>query len=68
VDGFAYFTIRLRVPSSTRAAPVSGVIENLATGQKSGFESGDELLSLVRDWSGFVPVSPTRVLPDHPSQ
>ena len=52
LDQFAYFTIRMRLPAAGSAPPpVCGVIEDLATGRKSRFDSADELLRLVRSWS-----------------
>ncbi|MCI0436350.1 MAG: hypothetical protein L0271_22315 [Gemmatimonadetes bacterium] len=66
MDRFVYFTIRMRVPDpGGEAAPVSGIIENLATGQKLGFRTADELLHHVSAWS--LPVAAVRALPAEPS-
>ena len=45
---FAYFTLRLRVPDEPSAAAVStGVVEDLATGEKHEFAGTRELLGLL---------------------
>jgi hypothetical protein len=48
VDRFNYFTVRVRVVAPADVVqPVSGILEDLTTGQKHSFESADELLRIV---------------------
>lgn len=46
---FAYFTLRLQVPddSSSSAGVSTGVVEDLATGEKRIFSGGRELLDVL---------------------
>ena len=46
MDRFAYFTLRLRVQDPPTEA--SGVVEDLATGEKWEFTGADELLDRLR--------------------
>jgi len=58
VDEFAYFMIRVRRETGKGAedVPLSGVIERLASGEKSTFDGSEALIRLVRAWS--LPTSP----------
>ena len=48
MDLFAYFTIRVRLATGDgNPYMVSGIVEDLATGQKHSFESGEDLLRIV---------------------
>ncbi|MGE0553527.1 MAG: hypothetical protein AB7R55_08850 [Gemmatimonadales bacterium] len=49
-------------------AGVTGVLENLTTGEKRRFGSGDELLACVRGWTaaGPPPAAPDGGAPSHP--
>ncbi len=61
MDRFSYFMIRVRQPltpdRSEAGAPLAGVVERLASGEKRSFESGVELLRLIGTW----PEPPPRV-------
>jgi hypothetical protein len=62
LDLFAYFTIRVRlVKRNGEAHMVSGVAEDLATGQKHSFESGEDLLRIVG-----ITAAPMSPLPQQP--
>ncbi len=45
MDRFAYFTLRLRLQDPP--APASGVVEDLATGEKWGFTGIDQLIEVL---------------------
>ncbi|HEX6645182.1 MAG TPA: hypothetical protein VF037_10905 [Gemmatimonadales bacterium] len=45
MDRFAYFTLRLRLQDPP--APASGVVEDLATGEKREFTGADQLIELL---------------------
>ena len=45
MDRFAYFTLRLRLQDPP--IPASGVIEDLATGEKREFTGTEELLTFI---------------------
>ena len=45
MDRFAYFALRLRLQDPP--IPASGVIEDLATGQKWAFSGADELIAVL---------------------
>jgi hypothetical protein len=45
MDRFAYFTLRLRLQDPP--APASGVVEDLATGEKWEFSGTDELIEVL---------------------
>lgn len=63
LDLFAYFTIRVRLAKSDGLPyMVSGVVEDLATGQKHSFESGEDLLRIVGITA--APASPLARQPD----
>jgi len=53
VEHFAYYTLRIRSAAGPDAPPpptggeLCGVVERLDTGEKHGFETGQELLRLV---------------------
>lgn len=45
MDRFAYFTLRLRLQDTP--APASGVVEDLATGEKWEFTGTDQLIEVL---------------------
>ena len=45
MDRFAYFTLRLRLQDPP--LPASGVVEDLATGEKREFTGTDQLLEIL---------------------
>lgn len=49
---FGYFVVQAQAPSAAGSGEVSGVLENLGTGQKTAFGSTEELGRLLRDWGG----------------
>jgi hypothetical protein len=51
VERFAYFMIRVRRGSLDSAeGTLTGLVEQLATGEKESFASGEELIRIVRRW------------------
>ena len=55
---FGYFVVQARADRLGPAAEVSGVLETLGTGDKTPFQSADDLARLLREWGGRLP-SPT---------
>ena len=55
---FGYFVLQARAVDDRGALELSGVLENLGTGEKQAFASGDELTRLLTNWgkSGRTPV------------
>jgi hypothetical protein len=51
MEKFAYFMIRVQAPAQDGATTFGGLVERLATGEKRSFQSGDDLVRLVSDWS-----------------
>jgi hypothetical protein len=53
VDEFAYFMIRVRRKAGKGAEddPLTGVIERLGSGEKSGFVGPDELVAVMTRWT-----------------
>ncbi|MEO8448940.1 MAG: hypothetical protein ABI647_04060 [Gemmatimonadota bacterium] len=47
---FGYFVLQTRALDHRGTLELSGVLENLGTGEKHGFASEEELIQLVRDW------------------
>jgi hypothetical protein len=48
-DSFEYYMVRIR-RSAADPRRVTGHVEQLGTGQKRGFESGEDLVRLVAAW------------------
>lgn len=48
--GVAYFLIRLQPPPAEDPRSVAGMVERMGTGEKRGFQSGEELLHLLTAW------------------
>ena len=46
-----YLMLRL-ICSDGDSGPISGLAEALRTGEKRRFETGDQLLRLIAEWSG----------------
>lgn len=49
-----YFTIQVKAVRIAGQVWLSGVVENLGTGDKSAFQTADGLLEVVRAWSSGV--------------
>jgi hypothetical protein len=47
---FGYFVLQAQAVEGRGTVELSGVLENLGTGEKHVFASGDELNRLLRDW------------------
>ncbi len=53
MERFAYFMVRIRrSPDAPPDDSLSGLVEQLATGEKQSFASGEELIRIVRSWPG----------------
>ena len=64
MDRLVYFTIRVRIAQAgTASQRVSGIIEDLASGQKHHFQNGDELLEIVGGGSDAGLPSPVQPEP-----
>jgi hypothetical protein len=50
VERFAYFMVRIRRPDELPDDSFSGLVEQLATGEKRSFASAEELIRIVRSW------------------
>jgi hypothetical protein len=50
VERFNYFMVRIRRPGERPDASFSGLVEQLATGEKRSFGSAEELIRIVRSW------------------
>jgi hypothetical protein len=52
VDHFSYFMLRLqRSEAADAASVVTGIVQQLSTGEKRTFDDADELLALLLAWS-----------------
>jgi hypothetical protein len=49
-SSYAYFVIRTQRAAAPLPAQLAGIIEQLGTGEKQSFASGQELLNLVTAW------------------
>ena len=49
-SSYAYFVIRVQRAAGQLPPPLAGIIEQLGTGEKQIFASGQELLDLVTAW------------------
>jgi hypothetical protein len=47
---FAYFVLQTRIEHGDDGVSLSGVLEDLGTGEKRAFTGGDGLARLVADW------------------
>jgi hypothetical protein len=50
VERFTYFMVRIRRPAELPDATLSGLVEQLATGEKRNFASAEELIRIVGSW------------------
>lgn len=48
---FGYFVVQARAGNGTEGLGVSGILENLGTGEKQAFQSGEGLARLLEQWS-----------------
>jgi hypothetical protein len=49
-ERFTYFMLRIRRPEELPDDSVSGLVEQLATGEKRSFASMEELIRIIRRW------------------
>ena len=54
-----YFVIQVRAARGPIGMELTGVLENLGTGEKRFFEGGEALAKLIHEW-GDPPMSPRR--------
>ncbi len=51
MERFAYYMLRIRRgPGAPPDGSLSGLVEQLATGEKQSFASGEELIRIVGEW------------------
>lgn len=55
---FGYFVVQMRATQDTTGVEVTGVLEDLGTGEKRTFSSGDGLARLVSEWATRTGVPP----------